>query len=57
MVPQYSFEFNDQNTAKLIHNRILELGTDKNERFGHYTKNSMEISEIRGFYINILHIF
>lgn len=52
MVPQYSYEFNDQKTAKLVHDKILKLGTDKNERFGHYTKNSIENSEIKGFYIN-----
>ena len=52
MVPQYSYEFEDNLIAEEIHQKICKLGTGKNSRFGHYTKNNKLNPNLKDIYLN-----
>ena len=52
MVPQYAFNFSNSNEAFYVHEQLSKIGTDKNLRFGHYTNNKNESTNIKGMYLN-----
>lgn len=52
MVPQYAFKFSNSSKAFSVHEQLSKIGTDKNLRFGHYTNNKNESTNIKGMYLN-----
>lgn len=52
MVPQYAFNFSNSSEAFYVHEQLSKIGTDKNLRFGHYTNNKNESTNIKGMYLN-----